>query len=265
MRYRVKISHRKIVTGVIVPKLSHQMGVTLLTQIPNIVCPFVHNGWILWDPQKAQTTSRENGYLKENYHDIKSTLISQLGVLPLELAEGEITLLHRRLDGIFKKEKKRISAKPFLLHRHTYTQLGHSNNLLLELCQPSRSLFFWVWAVWVGGALLAAVAAFCAFAHNWCCRRRRWWGLCRLIRHLCKPHLKDILQKKGGENGDKGASATKTSFLSFKLTRHPTMGQGPPALNKGLYQSITKYSERSRAGVEIVIVRYSSSSHQGQN
>lgn len=44
MRYRVKISHRKIVTGVIVPKLSHQMGVTLLTQIPNIVCPFVHNG-----------------------------------------------------------------------------------------------------------------------------------------------------------------------------------------------------------------------------
>lgn len=168
--------------------------------------------------------------------------------------------------GFLRKKKNAFLLSPFYCtDTHTDTQLGHSNNLLLELCQPSRSLFFWVWAVWVGGALLAAVAAFCAFAHNWCCRRRRWRGLCRLIRHLRKPHLKDILQKKGGKNGDKGALATKTSFLSFKLTRHPTMGQGPPALNKGLYQSITKYSEHSRAGVEIVIVRYSSSSHQGQN
>lgn len=62
----MKISHRKIVMGVIVPELSYQMGVTLLTQIPSIVCPFVHDGSILWDPQKAQNTSSENGYLKEN-------------------------------------------------------------------------------------------------------------------------------------------------------------------------------------------------------
>lgn len=103
-----------------------------------------------------------------------------------------------------------------LTHGHT---AGRGQYLLLELGQPSRPLLLGVGAVGVGGALLAAVAALCAFAHHWGCRGRWRRGLCRLIGHFCKPHLKDILQKKGGKLVTKGALAANSSLWSLKYIR----------------------------------------------
>ena len=124
---------------------------------------------------------------------------------------------------------------PFLLHRHRHTA-WLLQYLLLELRQPSCSLFFRVRAIRVGRALLTAVTALCAFAHHWCCWWRRRWGLCRLIRHLCKPHLKDILQKGGGKTGDKRSLSHQDHILAFYTHQTPHHGSGSNCTTQGAVQ-----------------------------